>query len=191
MRDEIWFVCVSCHRATTLPAGTLSPARCSCSPTSLSLHPLRLPGGYAVTRKHAQEDSVGDWRIDTSAGGPILVYQNCSVIESEQAEYVLRLIAADAEAKHAQEDAAQAVACSHCWGDKWIKDGSPCPACNRNGRSGHNIPALSPQAAPRVDDAMIGRALRAFGGTKDKTFTREKCEAMRRALRAAIDSEAK
>lgn len=38
---------------------------------------------------------VKDWRIDTSAGGPILVYKDCSVIESEQAEYVLRLIAAD------------------------------------------------------------------------------------------------
>ena len=37
---------------------------------------------------------VKDWRIDTSAGGPILVYKDCSVIESEQAEYVLRLIAA-------------------------------------------------------------------------------------------------
>lgn len=36
-----------------------------------------------------------DWRIDTSAGGPILVYKDCSVIESAQAEYVLRLIAAD------------------------------------------------------------------------------------------------
>ncbi|OZI21758.1 hypothetical protein CAL18_12605 [Bordetella genomosp. 7] len=35
------------------------------------------------------------WRIDHSAGCPILVYQNCSVIEAEQAEYVLRLIEAD------------------------------------------------------------------------------------------------
>ncbi|BET63295.1 hypothetical protein [Yersinia pseudotuberculosis] len=33
-----------------------------------------------------------DWNIDTSAGVPILVYKNCSVIESEQAEYILRLI---------------------------------------------------------------------------------------------------
>ncbi|WP_287820565.1 hypothetical protein, partial [Achromobacter sp.] len=38
---------------------------------------------------------VKDWRIDTSAGRPILVYKNCSVIEAEDAEYVLRLIAAD------------------------------------------------------------------------------------------------
>ncbi|PSH38365.1 hypothetical protein BA192_07955 [Yersinia pseudotuberculosis] len=33
-----------------------------------------------------------DWNIDTSAGVPILVYKNCSVIESEQAEYILQLI---------------------------------------------------------------------------------------------------
>jgi hypothetical protein len=36
--------------------------------------------------------NIGDWKIDTSAGAPILTYKNCSVIESEQAEYVLSLI---------------------------------------------------------------------------------------------------
>jgi hypothetical protein len=41
----------------------------------------------------ATEDS--GWRIDTSAGSPILVYANCSVIQDEQAEYVLALILAD------------------------------------------------------------------------------------------------
>ena len=40
---------------------------------------------------------LSDWRIDTSAGGPILVYKNCSVIESEDAEYVLGLIKKDLE----------------------------------------------------------------------------------------------
>jgi hypothetical protein len=38
---------------------------------------------------------LGDWRIDHSAGRPILTYKNCSVIEAEDAEYVLRLIAAN------------------------------------------------------------------------------------------------
>ncbi|OYZ19371.1 MAG: hypothetical protein B7X65_13855 [Polaromonas sp. 39-63-25] len=37
-----------------------------------------------------------DWGLDISTGTPILVYKKCSVIESEQARYVLRLIAADA-----------------------------------------------------------------------------------------------
>lgn len=37
----------------------------------------------------------GDWDIDHSAGRPILMYKKCSVIEAEDAEYVLRLIAAD------------------------------------------------------------------------------------------------
>ncbi|RST54139.1 hypothetical protein [Variovorax sp. DXTD-1] len=39
--------------------------------------------------------TAGDWAIDHSAGRPILTYKNCSVIEAEDAEYVLRLIAAD------------------------------------------------------------------------------------------------
>lgn len=55
----------------------------------LSLHDLRRMAGWAPPT------SPKDWRIDTSAGGPILVYQNCSVIEGEQARYVLRLIASD------------------------------------------------------------------------------------------------
>ncbi|WP_241120601.1 hypothetical protein, partial [Achromobacter xylosoxidans] len=46
-----------------------------------------------------------DWRIDTSAGGPILVYKDCSVIESAQAEYVLRLIAADQASAPVAEEA--------------------------------------------------------------------------------------
>ena|GEM_PF-2816514 len=37
---------------------------------------------------------VGDWRIDHSAGRPVLMFQDCSVIEAEKAEYVLRLIKA-------------------------------------------------------------------------------------------------
>jgi hypothetical protein len=35
-----------------------------------------------------------DWGIDTLAGRKILVYKNCSVIEDEQAELVLRLLTA-------------------------------------------------------------------------------------------------
>lgn len=40
-----------------------------------------------------------DWRIDTSTGREILVFQNCSVIEDEQARYVLLLIQADRATK--------------------------------------------------------------------------------------------
>lgn len=39
--------------------------------------------------------SVGEWGIDHSAGRPILVHKECSVIEAEDAEYVLGLINAD------------------------------------------------------------------------------------------------
>uniref|UniRef100_A0AAU7J862 Uncharacterized protein n=1 Tax=Xanthomonas phage MK21 TaxID=3148942 RepID=A0AAU7J862_9CAUD len=42
-----------------------------------------------------QPSAVADWRIDTSAGGPILVYKDCSVIEGEDARYVLGLIERD------------------------------------------------------------------------------------------------
>ena len=59
----------------------------------LSCHDLRRMSGWAA------KSPIADWRIDTSAGGPILVYQNCSVIESEQAQYVLNLIAQDQQAE--------------------------------------------------------------------------------------------
>lgn len=54
---------------------------------SLGTTPTTMPGGSA---------GGADWGLDISTGTPILVYKNCSVIESEQARYVLRLIAADA-----------------------------------------------------------------------------------------------
>ncbi|MEG0181990.1 MAG: hypothetical protein RR704_00840 [Stenotrophomonas sp.] len=56
----------------------------------LSVNDLRRMNGWAP------RVNAGDWRIDTSAGGPILVYKNCSVIEGEDARYVLGLIAKDA-----------------------------------------------------------------------------------------------
>jgi len=43
----------------------------------------------------APKAPLKEWRIDTSAGAPILVYENCSVIQDEDARYVLRLIEAD------------------------------------------------------------------------------------------------
>ena len=43
------------------------------------------------------------WGIDTSAGRPILVYEGCSVIEAEQAEYVMGLIRA--HEKHQRQGA--------------------------------------------------------------------------------------
>jgi|SRR3982750_46577 len=50
--------------------------------------------GQALAAATSTTAGVGDWGIDTSAGRPILVFQNCSVIEAEQAEFVLGLIAA-------------------------------------------------------------------------------------------------
>lgn len=39
-----------------------------------------------------QAEKLDGWRIDHSAGRPILVYKDCSVIEAEQAYYVLHLL---------------------------------------------------------------------------------------------------
>ncbi len=57
----------------------------------LSLHDLRRMAGWAPR-------PAGKWAIDHSAGRPILVYENCSVIEDEQARYVLSLIRRDTAA---------------------------------------------------------------------------------------------
>ncbi|HIE0170381.1 TPA: hypothetical protein ACXI8G_000922 [Serratia marcescens] len=40
----------------------------------------------------APKSNAADWGINMQTGTPILVYKNCSVIESEQAHYVLSLI---------------------------------------------------------------------------------------------------
>lgn len=67
----------------------------------LSLHDLRRMGGWEA------KSPVSDWRIDTSAGRPILCYQDCSVIESEQARYVINLISVDQNHQPAAEPVAQ------------------------------------------------------------------------------------
>ena len=66
----------------------------------ISMHDLRRMGGWA------SKAPLKDWRLDTSAGDPILCYQNCSVIESEQARYVFSLIAADQATNPHSPDAA-------------------------------------------------------------------------------------
>lgn len=55
----------------------------------LSLHDLRRMTGWQPP------SAVGDWCIDTSTPSPILTYQKCSVIQDEQASYVMHLIAKD------------------------------------------------------------------------------------------------
>jgi hypothetical protein len=35
------------------------------------------------------------WKIDLSAGRPVLTYEDCSVIQDEQAEYIMNLIQND------------------------------------------------------------------------------------------------
>ncbi|ENG6106964.1 hypothetical protein ACAY19_000823 [Serratia liquefaciens] len=53
--------------------------------------------GIAFTAPPAPAvQSVVDWRLDESTGAKILMYKDCSVIEDQQAEYVLSLIQAAA-----------------------------------------------------------------------------------------------
>ncbi|HAU4319385.1 TPA: hypothetical protein F6U59_07390 [Serratia marcescens] len=49
--------------------------------------------------------NAADWGINMQTGTPILVYKNCSVIESEQAHYVLSLINSAAKPAPAVPDA--------------------------------------------------------------------------------------
>lgn len=69
----------------------------------LSLHDLRRMSGWAPRPNPA------GWAIDTSAGRPILVLNGCSVIEAEDARYVLSLIRADQQPKPAEGGAAADV----------------------------------------------------------------------------------
>lgn len=68
----------------------------------LSVNDLRRTNGWTP------RTNVDDWRIDTSAGGPILIYKDCSVIEGEDARYVLALIQKD-----------QRPVCSAADGKEW------------------------------------------------------------------------
>lgn len=109
MNDDIERMAVNRYR--TIPSGHLftynvvagdgtrslfSGTKDACKAVARQLTEAFLDGAHvAVSAQPAATLALVDWRIDTSAGRPILVYKNCSVIESEQAEYVLRLIAAD------------------------------------------------------------------------------------------------
>ena len=44
-----------------------------------------------------RQESLNDWAIDHTAGRPILVLKGCSVIEAEDAAYVIGLIRKDRE----------------------------------------------------------------------------------------------
>ena len=67
------------------------------------------------------DTTAGPWALDTSTGSEILVKGGCSVIEGEDARYLLRLIAADTSTPAPDpvarlEEAARAFASwDHCW----------------------------------------------------------------------------
>jgi len=65
----------------------------------LSFHDLRRMGGWTPK-------PTGEWAIDNIAGRTILLYEECSVIEGEQAMYALWLIAADQSRRNQVPDIA-------------------------------------------------------------------------------------
>ncbi len=52
----------------------------------------------ALSRQPAPEPVAGKWEIDHTTQNPILTYEKCSVIQDEQAHYLMRLIQADVAA---------------------------------------------------------------------------------------------
>lgn len=61
----------------------------------VQVHNPDLRGGAKLYTRPAgggDAPAPAKWGIDHSTGRPILVYENCSVIEGEQAQYVLNLI---------------------------------------------------------------------------------------------------
>ena len=56
------------------------------------------------------ETTAGPWALDTSTGSEILVKGGCSVIEGEDARYLLRLIAADTSTPAPQVTVADCIA---------------------------------------------------------------------------------
>lgn len=65
---------------------------------------LDVCGGIPTTQP--APSVLEDWRLDHSAGRPILVYKDCSVIEAEQAQEVLdALRASRGQAQHSQPQA--------------------------------------------------------------------------------------
>ena len=87
------------------PCATGYRERCKNSPGFewMEMHPLAAPGAAIAAR-----EQEGDWQIDHSAGRPVLTCKNCSVIEAEDAEYVMRLIAADRVSRNGAPDTPQA-----------------------------------------------------------------------------------
>lgn len=66
--------------------------RAACRLSTRLTWPLSTASMAMKAASSAPSSELGDWRIDHSAGRPILVYKDCSVIEAEQAYYVLGLL---------------------------------------------------------------------------------------------------
>ena len=82
----------------------------------------------------APKANQDDWCIDNSAGRQILVYKNCSVIEAEQAHYVMGLIVAEQSNGTPVADAEDAARY------RWLREQDDRSACfvvyGRNGQWG-------------------------------------------------------
>ncbi len=164
----------------------------------LSLHDLRRMSGWAP-----QPNPEG-WAIDTSAGRPILTLNGCSVIEAEDARYLMRLIRKDQQPEPTSSDVEALAWMHHDVGRSGLIPQADDALVERVARSiaraGVNPPdrswiriilnagcEVACRLRPQVTDAMVERALRAQGWEIWREAAEEE---MRKALTAALCPEA-
>jgi len=110
----------------------------------LSLHDLRRMSGWGPSGE------PGDWSIDTSTPSPILTYQKCSVIQDEQAYYVLDLIRRAAQPVGVPDGFLQHIA-SVCRGT--IENCEPADDEEREHWGGQCLNELG-EIADQIDDML-------------------------------------
>ena len=95
-----------CHACVTLARNAYCPV-CDDTPAA---------------QPHGEEFSAVGWSIDHTAGRPILVHNNCSVIEAEQAYGVLELIR---KSEQPQDEPVAWRSCAAINGKHYITEDSP------------------------------------------------------------------
>jgi hypothetical protein len=82
--------CVTCSKVFEGDKRAVECLECAASAANAALQAYA--SRKATGAENAQVEPVGKWEIDRSTESPILVYDKCSVIQDEQAFYVLGLI---------------------------------------------------------------------------------------------------
>lgn len=101
--------------------------------------------GVALSAASAKRQADPKWEIDRSTGSPILVYEKCSVIQDEQAFYLMSLI-------EAASPKGQAEAVAWRWrikgAETWVYDPTPDWVAAHGVRNDIDIEPLYASPAP-------------------------------------------